>query len=305
MAAAVGNAEIWAPGLRVICQRHRLAGDRPLPLDGGTNPVFATPAGLVIKLYAPLWPDWFESERAVLSCAHGRLGVATPEIVAEGELDGWRYLVVTRLDGVELHEVWPELDRRNQLAIARSVGELIARLHALPAAGLERLSRPWPEFVAHRIERCVAQHRERGSPESWVRQLPEYLDRLPPLHPRDFTPVPLGGDIHQWHLMAAERHGRWELAGIFDFDDAMTGFREYEFARPAAFLTPGRPELLRSLLLAYGFREHALDEALAGRLFAYVLLHRYAVLRLVLKVADPGGTCATLADLQRHLCSFR
>ena len=48
-----------------------------------------------------------------------------------------------------------------------------------------------------------------------------------PLYPTDYTPVLLSGDLHQYHLLVNEVHGRWRLCGFFDFDDARIGFHEY------------------------------------------------------------------------------
>ncbi len=113
LAAALRDAGRWLPAVRAICARHHVPADGLEPLDGGSNLVAAAGNDRVVKLYSPRWPQWFESERAVLSLAHGQLGIATPEIVAEGELEDWRYLVLTRLRGVELHTVWRGRGRGN------------------------------------------------------------------------------------------------------------------------------------------------------------------------------------------------
>jgi len=291
-----------------ICRRHGLRTDTLTRIGGGTNVLFADGHGVVIKLYPPFGQHSADVERSVLAHVRGRLGVATPEIVATGTVEAgptaWPYLVMTRLDGVALDSVWSALDPDSQVGIARALGTLIARLHSLPIAGLERFVRDWPAFVAGGVARCVGDQRAHGTPETWLAQLPGYLAQLPALYPPEFDPVLLSGDIHQDHLLVVERDGRWELAGLLDFDDATVGFREYELALPAMILMPRRPDLLRPLLLAYGYREDELDERLRARLLAYGLLHRYVGLPLLLSFADPAGACSTLTDLERSALAF-
>lgn len=68
-------------------------------------------------------------------------------------------------------------------------------------------------------------------------------------------------------------------SGIIDFEPAMPGAPEYEFASVGVFLTRGSGPALRALLLAHGYRESDFDLALQRRLMAYLLLHRYSNLR--------------------------
>src|SRR5262249_16812923 len=150
----------------------------------------------------------------------------------------------------------------------------------------------------------VEGHGAQGAGEMWLARLPGYLAQLPPLFPPGFAPVLLSGDIHQDHLLVTQREGRWELAGLLDFDDALVGFREYELAIPALILTPRRPALLRALPLAYGYRDDELDARLRARLLAYGLLHRYVGLPLILELADPTGACRTFHDLEREVLAL-
>ena len=68
-------------------------------------------------------------------------------------------------------------------------------------------------------------------------------------------------------------------SGIVDFEPAMLGAPEYEFASVGIFLSCGSGPALRALLLAYGYPESDLGLPLQRRLMAYLLLHRYSNLR--------------------------
>jgi hygromycin-B 7''-O-kinase len=65
---------------------------------------------------------------------------------------------------------------------------------------------------------------------------------------------------------------------LFDFEPAMRGAREYEFASLGLFVSCGDAGFLRRTLTAYGYRPDDLDEPLQRRLLAYALLHRYSSL---------------------------
>jgi hygromycin-B 7''-O-kinase len=184
------------------------------------------------------------------------------------------------------------------------VGEVLARLHALPASALAahpELGDRWRQLMTRSIDDCVAIHRGHGAPETWLAQLPAFFESLPPLHPPDFAPVLLHGDIHSWHLLLAERDGRWSLDGLIDFDSALLGWREYEFAVAMLSFMARRPALLAECLRGYGAADLPRDAALPRRLMAYALLNRYWGLDFMLEAADPEGRCATFDDLERAL----
>src|SRR5438445_16639 len=133
----------------------------------------ACPAGprTFVSRYPPFWARPAALELAALGRVRERLGVSTPDPLASGALTApgapWPYLVMSRLEGVELARVWPSLDPADQVSIAVRVGEVLARLHAVDARDLAGLAEPWPLFVQRRIERCLDRHAEHGASGSW------------------------------------------------------------------------------------------------------------------------------------------
>jgi hygromycin-B 7''-O-kinase len=295
----------WRAVAEEICARHGVLAGELAPARDGTNVVFTT-GHHVIKLSPPFWESGAAAEWTILRHVEGRLGVATPAVVATGHLDGWPYLVMTRLPGAILADVWPGLAETHRRSIARQLGELLARLHALPTGPLAAhavLVERWRRLVTRPSEESVACHRGHGAPETWLARLPGFLTQLPPLHPDAFTPVLVNGDVHWWHLLVTERSGDWELVGLFDFDDAMLGWREYDLAAPALFFLAGQPAVLAECLGGYGDGLVG-DAGLSRRLMAYALLNRYWGLDFMLQVGDPDRRCATFDDLARTLFSF-
>lgn len=286
---------LWLPAIRTICQRHGIVPERLERTSGGTNVIFTAGADRIIKLYPPDWMAEREADRTVAQHIYNKLGVTTPQILAQGVLEGWPYLVMRRLIGVQLHHVWAGLDHTSQLRIAAELGEILARLHALPTTGFAHLVPKWTKLLADQPDRCVEHHRNKGVAEHWLEQIPDFLARAAPLDPPGVAPVILDGDFHDGHLLVVEEHGRWRLCGLFDFDDAMLGFYESDFAAPGLFMMAGRRTLLRMFLGAYGLA--TLDEALSRRLLAYTLLHRYRDLNWILTDLVPERHCTTLEEL--------
>jgi len=70
------------------------------------------------------------------------------------------------------------------------------------------------------------------------------------------------------HLLVTPNPDGWSLSGLFDFEPAMRGARECEFASVGLFVAHGDAGFLRRLLLAYGYRPHQLYDELPRRLLA-------------------------------------
>lgn len=296
------SADLWPLVMRVICQRHKLPTERLVRFGDGTDPafgsnvVFAVDEHHIVKLFPPHERQSFEADLTVAEYVYRKLSIQTPEIYAYGELDGWPYLVMSRLQGTYLAALWNSLGETNQLHLVAELAEVLAQLHALPTHDLPLLEASWPELVATRVNGCAQRHREQGVSEPWLQQLPDYLASAAPLYPSNFTPAIVSGDIHDYHLLVKQEHERWRLCGLFDFDDARIGFHEYDLASAALFIMSGCPALLRPFLLTYGYAETDIDEHLSHRLMTYTLLHRYRPLNWVREVFAKHP-CSTFEEL--------
>lgn len=289
----------WLPAMQAICRRHGLVQDSLRLAPPGSNIVFWVEPGCLIKLFAPMWAADAAREAGALHAMTGVPGIDVPRITAQGELEGWPYLVITRLPGRPLDELWPDLGAAERLEIARGLGRLMAALHSAPTDSLAALQEDWPAFLRQQVQACLGQQREKGVSPEWAAQIEAFLADLPPLYDAGFQPVLLHADLNPEHLFCTQGVAGWQVSGVIDFGDAMLGHPCYEFIRTSFLLGPNQPDLRRAMLLAYGYPAEALDEAFSCRMMAYTLLHRFASLPELLESFEIPPH--TLAELQAGL----
>ena len=257
-----GDAGIWLPAMNEIARRHSLAGE-PQRQTLGSNVVYGF-GELIVKLFAPLWANGFQTEKAALEAVRG---LPVPEIVDEGALEGWPYLIVKRLHGIPVGDVWDELDSVQRRRIVYYLGDLMRAVHQceIPAG----LPDDWKTFLSERLSGAVDHHNVAEPWRDWIAE--QLSDFREPPHQK----VLLNGDLTHDHLLLSETKGEWSISGVIDFGDARIGHPFYEFAIPLLDYTYGSSELSHVLLDAYGL--DPTTQVLAS-LTRYCLLHEFATL---------------------------
>lgn len=282
------------PGVDTILARHKIAGEVTRFADGSL-PVYAIGDTHVLKLYPSVFASEHTTETSVLTAIEGKLPIPTPHVDAVGEHDTWSYLLMSRLHGESLATAWPRIDSAERERLMANLGEALAALHAIRDPVLGTLApTSWTDFVAAQYANAVEHQRTKGLDETWLAQLPAFLASVPldelarvrvgATRVRDGAPhVLLHTEIMREHLLVREGARGWELSGLFDFEPAMCGAAEYEFASVGVFVSCGDPRHLRTLALAYGYRDDQLDEAFSRRILAYAISHRYSNLKWYLE----------------------
>ena len=102
------------PAVRVLCAEIGFGGLAVTAFTDGSLPVYALGDKLVLKLYPPVYREEITTESSVLRAVHGRLPIPTPAVDQTGEFDGWGYIVMERLPGETLKEVWPRLSTEDK-----------------------------------------------------------------------------------------------------------------------------------------------------------------------------------------------
>src|SRR5438067_4981626 len=126
------NDDVWQQAAATICARHRIPCERLRRSSQGENVIFFVDEHSVIKIFAPFREN-YSRETAALEFAQGKLSIKTPDLMHTGEIDGWSYLVMTRLPGQASREVWASVGQRNRLEIVSRLGLAISELHKYAA----------------------------------------------------------------------------------------------------------------------------------------------------------------------------
>jgi hygromycin-B 7''-O-kinase len=291
----VGAIEDDSRAVADSLRRELALGDGLERFAGGSVPVFAAGDGHVVKLFPRAERAHFETERAALTRIDGRLPIPTPRAVAAGERGAWFYVAMTRLPGVSLAEAWPSIDRDGRVRLMRETGAGLAALHATATEGLEPLTVDWPAFMDAQRTSCRERQRAAGLDAPWLDAVEGFLARW---MPRDAGErVLLHTEVMREHLLVESPGGAWRLSGLVDFEPAMMGAPEYEWASVGVFVTCGEPGLLGELLAAYGAEP---DDELPLRIMAYALLHRYSRLSWYLERLPPAEKPGDLEALARQ-----
>lgn len=262
------------PAVVALCARLGLAYRELTRFPDGSLPVYAVGDDLVLKLYPQEDADEARTETIVLHALDGKLSVPTPAVERTGEHEGWHYVLMRRLTGENLAGVWPRLSATERAELAETLGGALAELHSVREPAMTQLEPgDWQGFLARQRADVVEQQRKLGLGEHWLTQVPPFLDDVDLGEPE---PVLLHTEFMREHLLVRHDGTRWVPTGLFDFEPAMNGAPEYDFVAAGVFLAAGEPDVLRALLLGYGYSPGDLDEAFARRCLAYTLLHRYA-----------------------------
>jgi hygromycin-B 7''-O-kinase len=262
------------PAALDIARRHGLPVADSHLFTTGTNLVVGLGDALILKLFPPMLRGQFLSERISLGLLQGRLSVPIPQVVVEGECDGWPYLVITRLQGILGTEAWPALPEHDRERVLGQIGETIAEVQRVPLGELSGIEPRWDQFLRRQIAGCRARHERLGLPQKYLDGLDDFLRDAAPLIPTDAAPVILTGEYIPENFLLSRATGNWRLAGLIDFGDVLTGWGEYDLLGPSAFMTAGMPRRVQRLLQGFGYSKADVTPILTRRLMALMLLHR-------------------------------
>jgi hygromycin-B 7''-O-kinase len=290
-ATLLANDAALSPLVHAVLARHGLADAPRTRYDSGSLPVYAVGTTHALKLFPPHERVHAATEARVMRTLQGALPIPTPRLAADETQDGWFALLMSQLPGQRLVHAWPTLGRRERDALADALGEGIAALHAIDATPLADIEPSWPGFVADQRQSAAERQRRRRLAPAWVAQIDAFLERWMP------APAPrlslLHTELMREHLMV----DGVQLSGLFDFEPAMVGAPEYDFASFGLFVACGDACFLRRALRAYGYADWQLDHPLQNRLMAHALLHRYSNLRWYLERMPAQEGVTTLEAL--------
>lgn len=283
----------WRHGVTAIAARHGLPAATATPFASGSDVVWGVD-DVVVKLTAPRWADEMAAEAAFLDGLDGRLPVATPGLVAHGTLEGWPYVVMTRVAGVAIGRVWPTLDAAARRDLATRIGETTRALHTTHVPGLPDDRLDATAWIAACRASLATRHTTATAPHL-VAEVEAFVDA----HLGSGAPeVPLHTELLHEHLLV-DPEGR-RVVGLIDFADSRVGPVPYELPALADFVFRGEPGLFDAFLDGYGWDEGRWQDGFAERVTAWGLLHRFGSLERMLGVVG-APTPTSLTDLAHRL----
>lgn len=258
--------------------------------SSGSTPVLAVGDGFIIKWVPDFYAVEAEAEAVCLQATHGRLDVATPELVARVCRDTWQALVLTRVPGTSWHDLRESEQVQPWENLAFRTGRTLRQLHALAPPPCPR-GVDWPAFVDERIREAAPVQKRRGLPDELVAALPDFLDAQGVGALAAQAPCLLHADLHRHHVLVDEG----KVASWIDFADAFVGAPVYDLLAPATSLVRGNADVLQALLEGYG--DPVLLTQSSEWWLAVTVLHRFAHLPRYAEHSDvPMDSLSGLAE---------
>lgn len=251
------------PGYGPVCAVSRFAEGS---VTGAYRIEFAAcgPAPVVLKIYADQSPWRAAKEARALRFLTGHGFRISPRVLAfsrsAGALGGRPCLVCSLRPGRMLTELDAELTRAQRYQVYRQLGEVLKRLHAIPARGYGdvngQIRNPLPDnsaYLARLLQRDLRGFRRGGGDPVLAGRLAAHVTR----HASEFAecsrPAYCHGDVHEENLLAeVADDGTCSLTGLLDPDNMHAGDPLMDFVRLDAFSVHGDATKMAGLLSGYG-----------------------------------------------------
>jgi hygromycin-B 7''-O-kinase len=254
----------------------------------GQNVFVTSTKGAYVLRGSPHFPGQFLTEQFYIQLLHKHTSVPVPWpylIDPTTNIFGWSYVIMPKMDGLQLanEQLRQQLGREEKKAIARAMGENLARMHALtwPFAGrysaqtntvepfylareLAWPSSPVPaKFRSEAIsysERVVrrllfklkdAQKYSAHTTDADIQWAKGYIAAAQKALQVSFQPSLVMEDYKEGNVVVTQDVSGWHVSGVFDMMEAHFGDGEADLSRTiAAYLDDDR-ELAHAFLQAY------------------------------------------------------
>lgn len=262
----------WVSAIEFLIHKHQLVG--PVKRGALGSHIVYRVGDSWIKMMAPLFAKDMTFETSGLKTIEGRLSVRSPQILAEGVLEGWPYVVLDDIDGEPLRSVWSKLHQAQKENLAGQVAKIIKEIRQCEADDVIKSRFLWDDFIQQQYEQCEDQQRKKGLSNMWLKDVGRFLRRFDISEFRTHQLVFLHADLTYDHFLMTQAPEP-NIIGIIDMADCQVGHFEYELVAPCVFLFKGNQSLLRHFLIQSGYKPKHLDQRFSEKLLAWSILHRY------------------------------
>ncbi|MBV9215190.1 MAG: aminoglycoside phosphotransferase family protein [Acidobacteria bacterium] len=292
---------IWIAAADEILRRHNIRFRELQRAAQGENVVVSVDDRFLVKIYTPL-KNGFHREKAGLEFADGLSSIPIPQIVDEGEIAGYHYLIMTQLGGTEMTRLeWLKLDDKTQRGFLIQLARGLKELHTADPTDFDF---DWPEFLRIQLDSAVFKQQNDGGNPEWLRSMPAYIHEYSDLIPARAADAFQHGDVHFGNLKVRLDGDSLAPVGLFDFADSIKGFHEYEFVAIGVLIMQGQGDLQREFFRAYGYADSDIGESLYHRLWMLTMLYEYSSLRRYAERLGVNPMDYSLEELGRAIWSF-
>lgn len=256
----------------------------------GSLPVVFINDQAVMKFFPPLFTDAFQNEVKSLQFLSN---CQVPKLLEVGEIHGWHYVLMSKLAGNSLKDIWESLPQKEKSAACREVGASLRRIHEIKLTADFDLS-SWTQFLDSQKQGCFARHEKLGLRQDLLKQIPKFIESVDLVSSRICF---LHTEVMKDHVFFDRSSGKISFSGLIDFEPSMVGTYEYDFASIGIFLSSGDRVALRSFFEGYGNLDQAVNREFRRRVMAYTLLHKYSNLKWYLQFMPNADSLDDLADL--------
>lgn len=264
--------------------------EKPLvkAFDNGSCPTFSISDEQVAKFFPDLYLDDFENELSSLSFTNTG-DVGSPRVLDKKSLSGWHVILMEQMLGTTLNEVWDDLSFDVKSRLAYDAGKHIRRLHSI-GRPKDSDQVKWASFINEQRKNYFEKQSSLSLRKDLLDQLPSFLESVD-LCSNEL--VFLHTEVMTDHFMVNKAEDEFSISGLIDFEPAMWGDPEYEFAAVGLFISEGNKELFKRFLEGYDLIP---DSQFHRRVMAYTILHKYSNLPWFIKFMPGGESIEDLAE---------
>jgi len=229
-------------------------------IPGGRNFVFAVNEEWALKVACDELGEAQQllREQAIHELLARHQEIPAAELVGAGSTPTL-WLLTRKVNGLPLERLWANMTHEQRRDVCFQVGQLMARLHALPCEELRSsqhipfyTSTTWAKVVTEGVSEVLCSLRESAQySESQMKELERFIVAHENALNFDFRPALLFGDHYDMHVCFIRRQSGYSIAGMFDFGEVMVGEPSWEFAYANCWFLHQSPEYIAAFRKGY------------------------------------------------------
>lgn len=259
----------------------------------------------IIKLYAEQWRWKQEKEIHVYRLLEQHGVGPVPHILhhqSDGGPSGQACTVMTRLDGMPLSAVSPELSRAEVHGIYRQLGAGLARIHRIAQSEFgyltTRVLDPEPTNAAYmrrQFATKLAEFAELGGDPALHAAVEARLVERDGLFERCSGAALCHNDFHEGNVLVTRQPSGWELSGFIDVENAIAADPLIDLAKTDSYAVRGDAGKRRALHDGYG----SLPPDAQDRIEIYRLYHALELWDWFASIGQEGPLPGIAEDIRR------